>query len=199
MHRDYDATVGRYLQSDPIGIRGGSATFAYVSSLPLTRTDRLGLDDLQCMYNRAACGWLPEVRTISNGSFGVSETGAAAVAVQSTEFGFAADTSPNMCFYSTVCGTVGIALGSGGAVGATVSVGTCALSDGQSNTAQLGFDTGEGIVGGASIQYDPVGQQISVARGFYGVGGGAWGGALKCTSHYYCMRANRPAPDPSCK
>ncbi len=43
--RDYDPSTGRYVQSDPIGLRGGLTTFGYVSSSPLSRTDFYGLKD----------------------------------------------------------------------------------------------------------------------------------------------------------
>ena len=42
-HRDYEPETGRYIQSDPIGLRGGVATYAYSGSSPLTAIDPLGL------------------------------------------------------------------------------------------------------------------------------------------------------------
>jgi RHS repeat-associated protein len=41
--RDYDPRLGRYLQSDPIGLEGGFNTFSYVLNRPTGAVDPLGL------------------------------------------------------------------------------------------------------------------------------------------------------------
>jgi RHS repeat-associated protein len=42
-HRDYDATSGRYITSDPLGLKGGSNAYVYVHGSPISYADSHGL------------------------------------------------------------------------------------------------------------------------------------------------------------
>ncbi|WP_354514206.1 MULTISPECIES: RHS repeat-associated core domain-containing protein [unclassified Luteibacter] len=43
VNRDYEATTGRYTQSDPVGLEDGPSTYGYVHSSPLQSADPTGL------------------------------------------------------------------------------------------------------------------------------------------------------------
>ena len=58
-YRDFDPTTGRYLESDPIGLRGGINKYTYVGGNPLQYVDPFGL---YCLSDAAmnAIGGGPE-------------------------------------------------------------------------------------------------------------------------------------------
>ncbi|HLK98603.1 MAG TPA: RHS repeat-associated core domain-containing protein, partial [Hymenobacter sp.] len=46
--RDYEPGTGRYIESDPIGLRGGTSTYSYVAGRPLVLIDPSGLKARVC-------------------------------------------------------------------------------------------------------------------------------------------------------
>lgn len=56
--RDYEAGVGRYVESDPIGLKGGVITYAYGKNSPMRYIDSAGLkpSDSYCKANPLGCG-----------------------------------------------------------------------------------------------------------------------------------------------
>jgi RHS repeat-associated protein len=57
MARDYDPLSGRYIESDPIGLRGGINTYAYANDNPVSATDPTGLVMWRGTYASGSIGY----------------------------------------------------------------------------------------------------------------------------------------------
>lgn len=57
--RDYDAVIGRYLESDPIGLLGGRNTFGYGANSPFIFVDPMGLCEEAIFRGGYIVGWKP--------------------------------------------------------------------------------------------------------------------------------------------
>ena len=72
-YRNYNATTGRYIEADPIGLSGGINNYAYADSAPTAKTDPFGLygwlDVPRAYYNYCSSGedWSTSIDSINWG------------------------------------------------------------------------------------------------------------------------------------
>ena len=185
-HRYYDPKIGRYITSDPIGLRGGFNTYSYVRSNPLRWIDARGLD--------IAGGWepgdLPASAPVGGsfgfGGFGILGSGGSASA------SVAWDSTGNVCWTYTICGSLGYAMGAG--IGVEGSVGVGKLCEGTFRSKGGFWMGGIGPVAEGTIQSS--GDDVSFGRGILGIGGGTgWGASMCVTKVFGCTN---PEPCSTC-
>jgi len=55
--RDYDPSIGRFIESDPIGLQAGTNTYGYVAARPIVFGDPFGLDAVGQAIGRGVGAW----------------------------------------------------------------------------------------------------------------------------------------------
>jgi len=159
--RDYDPGLGRYVQSDPIGLRGGLNTYAYVESNPLSYSDQLGLLKL-------SLGW---TGTIFSG--GVGGNVGTFVGV---------DTKGQFCAQVRTCALGGAGLDGG--TGVSTRVGSGEFCEGESVEGGFFGEGGFGPFGAVAVTTGGDGFNIT---GTLGGGSGAAGGGQVCIIKTVCF------------
>lgn len=152
-NRDYSSVLGRYIESDPIGLAGGVNTYDYAGDNPISNIDPYGL---YCLSDK-------QINAIADGAGGAFSGGVAL-----SEFG-----PPGIAIGGALGGIVG------GAIGyfSPTSEGQ-AMAGGAASAAASGMNNpAAGAVGGAvggAVSYDL--QSRGVNGSAANIAGGAVGG-----------------------
>jgi RHS repeat-associated protein len=153
--RDYDPTLGRYVQSDPIGLRGGYNTYVYVADNPTNNVDSLGLDTI---YTGAQIK-VPEIPWITEGGgssfgFALSFPG---ITGGELDFGLYCEIAKNVDGSASIGGT--------GRIGAELGVNAGSVRDMSGMGAEIQADIPVTPIPGTPIP-NPIGPSVGGAVHF---------------------------------
>lgn len=174
--RYYDPKTGRYIEPDPIGLRGGLNPYPYVRGNPINRVDRFGLQDCS-QKDCESCEWIVD----QGGTAGA----ALFIGYSRTPTEFRCRGGNKRCRGVIVCSSLGLQIGAGfqwnidfeSTIGTgSIITGVC-KSDDLENYVFTSWNIGAG-------RYTTSGSNIAV--GFWSVGGGVakqW-----CTIEYFSCR-----------
>lgn len=173
-YRYHDTSIGRYHQSDLIGLRGGFALYAYANNNPILYVDPLGLEGM----------------TISLGAGGAFVNGSISASADSR---VAIDNTGRICIQSVVCGTgdknieestAGLAGELGVVIGASEGL-LCEMRESESTEAFALGGAGGAILGAVGVNTE---DGLSGSRILIGVGALIGGGTRTCiTRTVYCL------------
>ncbi|WP_243391189.1 RHS repeat-associated core domain-containing protein [Xanthomonas prunicola] len=163
--RDYDSATGRYGQSDPLGLRGGISTYAYVGLNPFYASDLFGLESpgwWSFPPGKQREEWRKSQETgykgDFNAQFGVGASYGNFAVGGSGEVGIALDTAGTACLYLKDCITTPVAGGFigglGGSVGMSCGTGNSSVGKSESMQLQLGAMEGAGAKGSVELARD---------------------------------------------
>jgi len=196
VHRYYDPSIVRYLESDPIGLCGGISTYGYVGSAPLSAVDPFCLFGLSA--SQAFAGAYNGGRmTHTQGQGRIQQTMANEyqIGVNGTIFGGAKGVSGSGYIAASLDGIYFviqgcIAGGAGAFAGASPMLGagnrpSCDELEGFSTSLQWAVEGRDLLIGGIGGPIDGTGFSLSAGNTNprLGIGVGAYGALMGCGNY----------------